>query len=157
MKTGMRDAKEIVAERTATSEEAHQEIRHRDTRARGLLKINKRPLIMSKKRQINIQVQEVGSRVKMLEVELMLCLLYLAADDIQLKISVTEDQQDRYVNIGVLSKSPALLWCRFCDVIQYYKSSGMKNILENWIVTMEGEHGWDDYLLLDTFSPEIPY
>jgi hypothetical protein len=156
MKTAMHDVSEIEEEKTVTNDVHRQEIRRPDGRGLGLRKTEREIEMATKRKRINVQIQEIGSKVKTLEVHLFLFLLFLAADNIDFKVAVTEDLSGGYINVALDCSDSALLWCQFLDILQYYKHAGMKRVVENWIVTMEGQQGWDDYLLLATFSTTVP-
>ncbi|MCE9560744.1 MAG: hypothetical protein K8U57_01690 [Planctomycetes bacterium] len=62
---------------------------------------------------------------------------------------VTEGEDDvRYVNVDFWTGDPSGLWESLQKLVQ-----SVPGLARAAIVVCEGEHGWDDYLLLHHFDP----
>ena len=60
-----------------------------------------------------------------------------------------------YLNFTFLAKDPAALWQRIRASVLAEAVVGHE-IATASIIVCEGEHGWDDYLLLHHYDPELP-
>jgi len=62
--------------------------------------------------------------------------------------------QHTYVNLTFETDYPSALWKLLHQ--QLYQASAFGNLMQNAsIATCEGQRGWDDYLLLHHFNPDI--
>ncbi|TWU19186.1 hypothetical protein [Allorhodopirellula heiligendammensis] len=62
------------------------------------------------------------------------------------------DDDGRYINIHIHSNSPAETWARIADLFLGTDFLSTEIRISS-IVTVTGDAGWDDYLLLHHFDP----
>jgi hypothetical protein len=65
------------------------------------------------------------------------------------------DDEGPYVNFTFAAHDAARLWTRIKDDLLQHPDFG-GDLSHASIVICEGEHGWDDYLLLHHFDPKYP-
>ena len=96
-------------------------------------------------RQLHIQIQLARS-------------LQLHVDEALARLShltegacVTKEENGRYINIDYKTLELLKLWELVKDELRL-----VSGLAESTIVVCQGQHGWDDYLLLHHFDPTQP-
>jgi hypothetical protein len=64
------------------------------------------------------------------------------------------EDEGRYLNFTFLAKDPATLWQRIRANVLAEAVIGHE-IASSSIIVCEGDHGWDDYLLLHHYDPGL--
>jgi hypothetical protein len=103
-------------------------------------------------KRLFIQIQEVNDPAKSLLVDLVVSTAYCFSDLKGDLISFREDVSANYLNISIDAKKPEFIWAHICNQISSVPKSMRDKLGGHWMVSMEGDSGWDDYLLLDTFK-----
>jgi hypothetical protein len=106
-------------------------------------------------RHLNIQLQ--ADRAAGLDLSLASGIIETLAQDHAIvagfDMNAGEDE-GRYLNFTFLAKDPAALWARIRASVLSEGGVGHE-IASSSIIVCEGEHGWDDYLLLHHYDPAL--
>jgi hypothetical protein len=105
-------------------------------------------------RRLNFQIQRIQSREAIPQLELLLHCLNAQARTGSMKLSVDFHPEDDYCNVSVESGKATKLWKRFC-AFAAENPREFDWISKRWIVVLQGESGWDDYLLLAHFDSSV--
>ena len=105
-------------------------------------------------RHLNIQLQP--ERVSSLDVARTKQLIESLAKDHAVvggfQINEGEDEGP-YVNFTFAAKNPAALWAQIQRKVLHHREIGA-GIAASSIIIVEGDEGWDNYLLLHHFDPQ---
>lgn len=100
---------------------------------------------------MNFQIQRIQSGDAINRIETLLHALNAQTSAKRLKVSVDFEPADDFCNVAVDSEQPSQLW----EGLTSFAAENAKEfawIKRRWIVVLEGEKGWDDYLLLAHFD-----
>lgn len=102
-------------------------------------------------RYLNFQIQEIRSSEAVTKIELLLHSLNAQQTSKLGAVSVDFCIAENYCNVVLESKSPVKFWKRFTTFVAE-NSNEFDWLKKRWIVVLQGENGWDDYLLLAHFN-----
>jgi hypothetical protein len=107
-----------------------------------------------KLKQLHIQIQNIKNRHVRIAADQLVSIVHFARDYYSTSVRVEEFDKD-YLNIDIHCMDPYRSWCEISDCLRWLPSKQFLHLRQNWIVTVEGDLGWDDYLLLDSFSKQF--
>jgi len=104
-------------------------------------------------RRFNVQIQP--TRAHSVDPEDLIAHLRAAADDVVLEYLGQNRGEDRvpYINLGFAAADHVAGWSRLRE--RFDDSPLGQAAAISTMVLCEGEHGWDDYLLLRHFDPAV--
>lgn len=105
-------------------------------------------------RYFNFQIQRVQSGDAIPRIELLLHSLNALAKTKAIKLSVDFCPTDDYCNVFVQSSESIKLWKHFAAFVAE-NSKEFEWLRRRWIVLLQGESGWDDYLMLAHFDSSV--
>lgn len=105
-------------------------------------------------RCFNFQIQRVQSVDAISQIELLLHSLNAQAKTRVLKLSIDFCPNENYCNVFVESSNPIRLWRDFSAFVAE-NAKEFEWIKKRWIVVLQGESGWDDYLMLAHFDSSV--
>jgi hypothetical protein len=106
------------------------------------------------KRCLNLKIQRVQSNSATQEIETLLHSLIAMTDSEKVEFSVNFSYVENYCNISIYAITPIKLW-KFLSEAMFENSQEFEWLRKRWIVVVQGESGWDDYLLLAHFDPSV--
>lgn len=102
-------------------------------------------------RRLNVQIQP--ERIRHGTADDLIRSLRAAADGVVLEFrgQDTGDDAGPYINLSFVGADHVAAWARLRAL--YDATAIGRDLARSTIIVCEGEHGWDDYLLLHHFDP----
>jgi hypothetical protein len=105
-------------------------------------------------RIINFQIQKIQSADAIEHIECLLHVIYAQDKCHDISIEIDFCPADDYCNVYVESKEVVQLWSQL-SIVFAENLPLFVWIKKRWIVVLQGEYGWDDYLLLAHFKASV--
>lgn len=107
------------------------------------------------KRILNIQIQNIKTIKAEEHVEVFLHVVYALFPEKSLHLDVNFFHTENYCNISIKSTNCSAFFSMLTKIFSLEINENLNWIRQNWIVVIQGRHGWNDYRLLAHFDKSV--